>query len=403
MTRPADDVLIQVPSLGTLNTNSFCSSCDYDHHNEDPTVQIRRRKYRDPSHSGRSPGTSWKNPTAYQAYGSTSNPQPQGTRVHGIRCAPGDPCDARYIVVDGGYGIDASISTLPDTPSWMRDKAVSRALNQLKGNGTNLAVAFAERKETAELFAHTVKRIASGVRAYRNRKKSSFWQQILKEGTKDQKGRWQSIPNDWLELQYGWNPLMQDIDGACSALSRRDTDPGRYRVVVTSQVKETQVHTWSKSDSIIGGDFTIKDTYDFTVKCKMWYVLRNPLLAAFSSLGLTNPAEVVWERVKYSFVVDWFLPVGNWLSTLDADFGWDFWSGAITHFTKTTGRGGELPPPDDSSNFYIVGTDNYYYDGWYLLREFLTSSPGAGLPHFKNPFSSKHVANALSLLVQAFH
>jgi hypothetical protein len=32
------------------------------------------------------------------------------------------------------------------------------------------------------------------------------------------------------------------------------------------------------------------------------------------SLGLVNPLEIAWEVVPYSFVVDWFLPVGSYIA-----------------------------------------------------------------------------------------
>jgi hypothetical protein len=32
------------------------------------------------------------------------------------------------------------------------------------------------------------------------------------------------------------------------------------------------------------------------------------------SLGMVDPLQVAWEIVPYSFVVDWFLPVGSFLS-----------------------------------------------------------------------------------------
>jgi hypothetical protein len=35
-------------------------------------------------------------------------------------------------------------------------------------------------------------------------------------------------------------------------------------------------------------------------------------------LGMLDPASVVWEIVPYSFVVDWFVPFGTYLSNLNA-------------------------------------------------------------------------------------
>jgi hypothetical protein len=37
-----------------------------------------------------------------------------------------------------------------------------------------------------------------------------------------------------------------------------------------------------------------------------------------ASIGLINPSTVVWELIPFSFVVDWFLPIGNFLHGLSA-------------------------------------------------------------------------------------
>jgi hypothetical protein len=34
-------------------------------------------------------------------------------------------------------------------------------------------------------------------------------------------------------------------------------------------------------------------------------------------LGLLDPLSVVWENIPYSFVVDWFIPIGDYLSMLN--------------------------------------------------------------------------------------
>jgi hypothetical protein len=35
-----------------------------------------------------------------------------------------------------------------------------------------------------------------------------------------------------------------------------------------------------------------------------------------AQLGLTHPGSVLWERLPWSFVVDWFIPIGTYLSNL---------------------------------------------------------------------------------------
>jgi hypothetical protein len=54
------------------------------------------------------------------------------------------------------------------------------------------------------------------------------------------------------------------------------------------------------------------------VMCKVWCELSSPHLSELQQLGLTNPALVAWELVPFSFVFDWFIQVGDWLTGLTA-------------------------------------------------------------------------------------
>jgi hypothetical protein len=40
-------------------------------------------------------------------------------------------------------------------------------------------------------------------------------------------------------------------------------------------------------------------------------------MTAQRQLGLLDPATVLWEIIPYSFVVDWFLPIGSYLDNLN--------------------------------------------------------------------------------------
>jgi hypothetical protein len=39
-------------------------------------------------------------------------------------------------------------------------------------------------------------------------------------------------------------------------------------------------------------------------------------LSALRQMGLGNPASILWERLPYSFVIDWFIPIGNYLELI---------------------------------------------------------------------------------------
>jgi hypothetical protein len=110
---------------------------------------------------------------------------------------------------------------------------------------------------------------------------------------------------------------------------------------------------------------------------------------------------VAWERVPFSFVADWFLPVGNWLNTLDAMLGYtDIWTSTSIRCKadwSVSGKGYSLP-----STRYVTAS----YSG---ARKYasLTRSVSNGLvipriPRVKNPASLLHMSNAIALLGQVF-
>lgn len=120
----------------------------------------------------------------------------------------------------------------------------------------------------------------------------------------------------------------------------------------------------------------------------LWYEIEDPNVAWASSLGLLNPAVLAWESVPFSFVIDWFLPVGNFLQSLSTPLGVKFLSGTQTSVAEGTGKC--IRRGDVSDSFQFI--DYRVYD-----RDVLTTFPLAW-PFIKSPFSTTHVLDSLALL-----
>lgn len=295
--------------------------------------------------------------------------------------------------------------------SSLENRAVGAALLKLKNQSVNFGVAFGEYKETAELFTSSVGRIAKAVKSFRG-KFPREWGQVVKNQVrgaingpgKGSNPRGSGIPNSWLELQYGWKPTMSDVQASCEELSSSTSSGHPFRCHVTSMAKETlDRSSWGRcTDHAASSLLRTRKGHDFC-KVRLDYELASPLLAVFSSLGLTNPLEIVWELVPYSFVVDWAVPIGSWLSSMDADFGWKFLGGSATYGYQYTVDGvGVMPDPLGVSSTTGEGFCQSRQDVLSYLRTPYPSSPRQGLPTVKNPLSSGHIANALALLVGAF-
>lgn len=273
-----------------------------------------------------------------------------------------------------------------------------KALNKLKNQKVNLAQAFAEREQTARLMIETTRRIAKAINAYRSKNPKKIWDAIVKN-----EGNGKSVPNNWLELQYGWRPLLADVKGSCDELQARDFNGKTYRVAAKAITKRPHTYTWEKKTDVHAGfGILVKSRAHTICKVRLDYVLENPFAHTLASTGITNPLLIAWELMPWSFVYDWVSPVGNWISTLDASVGFDFLGGTCSVFQVLNESGttwfnhGNVGRP--------LGAANYFLRARNLTRTVYTSSPLPRFPGLKNPFSSKeHIANALALLWSSLH
>lgn len=114
------------------------------------------------------------------------------------------------------------------------------------------------------------------------------------------------ISSMWLEVQYGWKPLLSDVYEAGEAYSSI-TDKARTTKFKVSARKNYAVSTnIGTTYSRVGTGFRAK-----SIECRLTEVMSAP-----RSLGLANPASVAWELLPFSFVVDWFIPIGPYLDAL---------------------------------------------------------------------------------------
>ncbi|DAD52029.1 TPA_asm: maturation protein [ssRNA phage Esthiorhiza.3_8] len=392
MTTPAIDSFEQQTGVGTISyfdgNNNPAGS---DHVN----VIWRRREERRPrSVSNPKSASGWRHPSGWSHFYQYCTPSPI-TSSYRVQLPPG----FGSTVYSDGAGFDGRIGDVLPTDSNDENLAIIKALNKLKNQKVNLAQAFAEREQTVKLFASTVKTIAKSVDIFRSKNPKRLWNLI--KGTEGKRGA--KVPNAWLELQYGWKPGMSDVLGACQELEDRN-DPHAYSASVSGLVKHQDTHRWLKS-SLVGSTFGIDVLGErFTLtKVRLDYVLENPLLQTLSSLGITNPAALAWELVPYSFVVDWFAPIGSWLSSMDAANAWSFNGGTRTVFQtlKETGIGWKGHWTDGFATIVPIGSPSYANNITRLSRETYRDSPLPGFPGLKNPMSSGHIANAMALLVTA--
>ena len=137
------------------------------------------------------------------------------------------------------------------------------------------------------------------------------------------------------------------------------------------------------------------------------------------SLGLINPSTVAWERLPWSFVIDWFIPIGSYLDSVGF-FGGLRLSYAQSTFIQTRGNKrvtrncgaipGETPHSEGvcyTGQYYNTITHYHYSGGTSVVNIFFDRVTGTTLrvptPDLKDldkAFSLSHLKNAAALVWQ---
>lgn len=225
-----------------------------------------------------------------------------------------------------------------------------------------------------------------------------------------------SASDGYLTTKYGWKPLIQDLYAFSNIVSGLSGNYARYRMLAShgysGRVTKQTAESASTNPVLPTGNtsaFVTRTTTKGVLSGTLWYNLR-PSGEVMSksdyllkSLGLT-PGEIIttaWELVPYSFVVDWFIPVGNTLQRIThtpANFAVQdtcyvlSYDSESQHFKFSSMNSGTPWAPPPTSRVEKVAND--------VSRQTFRGGEGV-LPHSTLPwFQSIQVVAALALIEQ---
>lgn len=159
--------------------------------------------------------------------------------------------------------------------------------------------------------------------------KSKKWKEWRQRELQDQMGK---APGWWLEYNFGWKPLILGVDGALDAF-RSSIPIGVY--------KGTSSHD-DFERSIVGegenGNITFRYLYSVGCKVKPKYdAITSSHIGLLSGFGLDKPFTNLFAVLPWSWVLDYFVNVSQFLSNLEPRFPhciiYDAWE---TEFVRGT-------------------------------------------------------------------
>lgn len=299
--------------------------------------------------------------------------------------------------------------------------AVNALRNNIRGTSVSLPTILAEAGQTCKLITNTAITLAE---AYTSLRRGNFPAALRRLGAKARNassaaefrkefGRdaRNAAANAWLGISYGWKPLIQDVYDSAQTLARLQTDDNTKVCIAEGRATKSA----SKSGSRNGEHYSQSDTVFRKYKAR--YCLREDSPPIAMALGLVNPLEVVWEIIPFSFVVDWFLPVGDALSSLGSwsEQTHQFLGGTCVKGLRSEYSISRTRSSSGTEELYDYNTYRSYSHSWRYMerkdarakalildRDVLGGIPTPELPHFKDPLGLSHLASALSLLNNSF-
>lgn len=216
------------------------------------------------------------------------------------------------VVSTGPYSHFAGPPTLDDHYDDLSsfDDLDLRMRAKIKNQKVNLLQAFGERKQTAGLLVDLFRGVRSAARELVSSFGVSAFVRWL-QGDRSKKSM--EIASRWLQYQYGLRPLMSDIFGTAEVLT---TNVHRGFPIYVELGQRVQ----SNFIEVIG---IVYNEHSTTTRrrIRVRYTFEDSPQADLTSLGITNPALLLWELTPWSFVADWAINIGEYLGGLDALLG----------------------------------------------------------------------------------
>lgn len=264
------------------------------------------------------------------------------------------------IVIDQGYRPFPSQISYPalldplDT-SDVIDVAVTASHANIENSLAQLMVTGAEFKKTLIGVVAVMRRSIKTFRAVRE-----LDVQLLRKEVSLREAK-----NRYLEYRYGLRPIVFDVknilDAAVATYKGKRSPRQTFRGNSSTSSTRLVPLSWSYVNSYSGANVFYEGMAKLATKASARAgVLTNvsPVRNISSTWGLDDFLESTWELIPFSFIIDWFINVGQSIAALTPELGIAQLASWVTVKTETSMIADELTLHAHGSHEYISQTWN---------------------------------------------
>lgn len=195
-------------------------------------------------------------------------------------------------------------STLNFGPS---QYSLQAAASKIYSDGWDALTFGAELGKTVLMFRNLIKSLTNFLMGLPN---TPFELDRLVKGRLVSVDQMKNVPfSKWLELRYGWRTLLYDMQDFCDYVVDVNDLRKRWneRVGKTDKATVESNHSYTHTP----GTVFLKTIDEKSAS------YRGSIVADVDPPKLQfNPITTAWELITLSFVIDWFLNIGQWLESL---------------------------------------------------------------------------------------
>lgn len=282
-------------------------------------------------------------------------------------------------------------------PAWDANddiKLLSDLADKYRGADWNAGIFVAELGKTVDSVAFRVKTLASAVAKVKRGNLGGALRDLNSKPRR--RGRDQvPVPANpmelWLEIRYAWRPLLKDIFDLSKSI--QNLDAPRKKVFKVRNSKPGVVSSTTTALIVWG-----EGKYSKQIIARV--AERYPSFPEY--LGLTNPLAIAWEVMPFSFVADWFIPIGSYVGARTTLHGME---GIFVATTYDWHRGSVVGLQDEPGtpmfNIRRIQNTRTGFRHQMTINRIVTDHLDMPLPEFKNPLGNNpgtRLLDALALL-----
>jgi hypothetical protein len=240
------------------------------------------------------------------------NPLPYDTYT--VKYGKGTPSSYGAAFLVNSYAFDHYSSFFGSLDTKAYDRFYAKV-----GEKAELLMNAIEFRSSAAMMATRASQLGNSLLALKNGRADQAISHLLPRGKRydpklakrvNLKHSRDGVASAWLELQFGWIPVIQDIYNVCEVFA-----------TVFSTEKVIGSASGVFKDSSGGVKPSFEGIARRSVRKTGYIQITNPNVFLANQLGLLNPAVTLWDSVPLSFVADWSLGINKYLRSLSNDFG----------------------------------------------------------------------------------